>query len=283
MNVGKKLTICVAGMLAVILGLAGAWWYSIGSFSSELSLSSETVGPRAILAGEFHAEIAGMRTSWRGLAMYALNHDSKRADQSRADFKQHITAAKEALVSLKQMSEERGAKQLEPAEGTLDAYERIYEQASAQFAAGKIADAVRATTEQAQPLGVQLESIADDYVYLQKEILAEIVDASTAKSKTARWTAGGFFALGMAAVALIAFVIRRVTLELRIIALNLSESTAQIASGASQVSSASQTLAQGTSEQAASLEETSASAEEVTAMTRQNAANTGQVAELITE
>jgi len=282
MTVGKKLTICVAGMLAVILGLAGAWWHSIGTLSSELSLSSQTVGPRAILAAEFNAEIGAMRSSWRGVAMCTMNHDLKQADQCREDFKKHITAAREALANLKEMSEERGAKQLEPAEGTLDAYAQEYEQASALFGAGKIAEAVSATTERAQPLEVKLESIGDDYVYLQKEILAEIVDASAAKTKTAHRAAGGFVAIGLAAVVLIGFVIRRVTSDIRVIALNLSESTSQISSGATQVSSASQTLAQGTSEQAASLEETSASAEEVTAMTRQNAANTGHVAELMT-
>jgi len=70
-------------------------------------------------------------------------------------------------------------------------------------------------------------------------------------------------------------------MRLSITTTSLSDGATQIAAGSSQVSSSSQTLAQGASEQAASLEETSASAEEITSMTRQNAANTNQVAQLM--
>jgi methyl-accepting chemotaxis protein/methyl-accepting chemotaxis protein-1 (serine sensor receptor) len=283
MTVGKKLMICVAGMLAVILGLAGAWSYSNRGFGSELTMSTQTVGPRSILAGELRGNVAELRESMRGMLLYTLARDKKRADEYRKAFKEQLAAAKEGVESVTELStSERGKALIGQISAGLEGYSGLFEQAGKLIDDGKVMDAVALNRDKAAAVGAAMEGAADDYIYLQKEQLAEIVDDAGVTERSARWTAGGFIALGVGAVVVIGFVLRRVTAELRLIALNLAESTAQIASGATQVSSVSQTLAQGTSEQAASLEETSASAEEVTSMTRQNAANTGQVAELMT-
>jgi methyl-accepting chemotaxis protein/methyl-accepting chemotaxis protein-1 (serine sensor receptor) len=132
------------------------------------------------------------------------------------------------------------------------------------------------------PVGAHMENTALDYINLQREELKETQSSSASQTASAHWISTICVAIGLAAVALITFIVQRITAQLRTITTSLSDGAAQIAAGSGQVSSSSQTLAQGASEQAASLEETSASAEEITSMTRQNAANTGQVAQLMT-
>lgn len=275
--------VCVAAMLAVILGLAGAWWYSLRAFSSELALSAETVGPRSILAGELRGDLVALQESTRGVILYTLARDAGRAAASGAALKDRLQSARETLAEVKELTnDDRGRACISTIEAGLDQYAELSERETALIAAGKSAKSLAFFRDALTPAGARMETAADDYIYLQKEQLAEIVDGAAGKSTAARWTLAAFVLAGIVAVILVGLLTHRITAALRSIVVQLSEGTEQIASGSSQVSASSQTLAQGASEQAASIEETSASAEQITSMTHQNAANTTQAAQWMT-
>jgi methyl-accepting chemotaxis protein/methyl-accepting chemotaxis protein-1 (serine sensor receptor) len=126
-----------------------------------------------------------------------------------------------------------------------------------------------------------MEKASSEYLERQNVALLTANTAGLSQISTTLWTTLAFVIMALSIVGVIAFAVRKITVQLRVITTSLSDGATQIAAGSSQDSSSSQTLAQGASEQAASLEETSASAEEITSMTRQNAANTNQVAQLM--
>jgi methyl-accepting chemotaxis protein len=273
----------IAGMLAVLLSLAGAGWYSTQNLSNQLTFAMKIVGTRAIRAGELRGDIIALREKQRGVLMYALGRDPKHAESNRAEFRDHLNSAKAELAASRLLStSEKGKALLASVDADLDKYSAFFEQGSKTIAAGKVMAAVALYRDVASPVGAHMENTAYEYIDLQKAQLAETEASAAVQTATARWISVVFVSIGLVIVALIAFLGRNITGQLQTITSALSDGAAQIASGSSQVASSSQTLAQGASEQASSLEETSASAEQITSMTRQNAANTGQVAQLMT-
>ena len=283
MTVGKKLMICIAGMAAVIVGLASAGWYSTQNLGNELKFATGTVGERTILGGAMRGDVMAMRIRQRGVLMFAFGHDGKNADSNRVEFQEHVRAAKADIAAARHVTTtEKGKAMLDSIDADLDKFAAFFDQGSRLINAGKLMPALALFRDVGGPVGAHMEVAAQQYIDFQKTQNAEGAASAMAQMASARYLAGSFFAIGLAVLGVIAFVIRGITAQLRTITSSLSDGASQIASGSGQVSSASQTLAQGASEQAASLEETSASAEEITAMTRQNAANTSQVAQLMT-
>ena len=52
MTVGKQLMICVAGMSAVVLGLAGSGWYVREGLGNDLTFATSAVGIPSIVGAE---------------------------------------------------------------------------------------------------------------------------------------------------------------------------------------------------------------------------------------
>ena len=101
MTVGKKLMICSAGMLASILCLAGVAWYAASSLGNDLNFATATVGTRAILGGKLRSEVVAMREKQRGMLMYSLGHDKKRAEENRGLFREFTKEAKATIVEIR--------------------------------------------------------------------------------------------------------------------------------------------------------------------------------------
>jgi methyl-accepting chemotaxis protein/methyl-accepting chemotaxis protein-1 (serine sensor receptor) len=269
-------------MLAVVAGLAAVGWYASHNLGDQLTLATESVGARAIFAGELRAEVIALREKQRGILMYAFAHDAKRSKANVAEFAEHLRMAKTSLAAARTLSlTEKGKRMLASIDGDLDNYSACIDQVSRLAAAGKGMAGLVLSREKGLPIADHMENTSREYLKYQKEHLALAEASATAEIVSARWTSLGFVTLGLAVVGLITMVVRKITSQLRAITERLSEGTSQIATGSSQVSCSSQTLAEGASKQAASLESTSASAEQITAMTRQNASNTGEVAKLM--
>jgi len=282
MTIGKKLSICIGAILAVVLALASAGWYAEQKLASDLKEAADVVATRAIFAGKLRGEVASMRAKTRGALLFKLAHDSKKADADRADIPQHVKAAKAALEGARQLATEEGKKRLTSIEADIDKYFADTEEIFKLVDGRKANEGVTQLRDVVGPIGERAEQACDEYIALQEKLLAAMSAEANSQTASARTLSIAFVLLALGAVAVVGFVIRKITAHLRDVTTNLAEGAAQIASASSQVSASSQTLAQGASEQAGSLEETSASAEEVTSMTRQNAANTGKVAELMT-
>ena len=214
--------------------------------------------------------------------MYAFGRDMKKVEQNRAEFREHLQAAKAALAACRKLSTVQGEATLASIEADVNGYSALFEQISGLVGRGKVLPALAIAREAAGQIGARMEKMSHEYIDMQKEQLVQSEASAAAETVSARWISLLFVAIGLAGVGLIAMVVRRITGQLLTITASLSDGTLQIAAGSNHVAQASQTLAQGASEQASSLEETSASAEEITSMTRQNAVNTSQVAQLMT-
>jgi methyl-accepting chemotaxis protein len=283
MTIGKKLAICIAGMLAAVLSLAGVAWYGTYSLGSELSFATNTVGMRAITAGALCSEVVGLREKQRGMLLYSLARDKKRADSNRVEFHEFLKNAKGSIARIQPLlTVDSGRASIDAIESDLDQYAALFEQASSLAANGKHMEALVLYRDKGGVIGAQMEKTAKDYLASQRGILEASNTGGASQIAAARWIAAAFVLVALGVVGVIILVVHGITTTLRAITANLSDGAAQIATGSGQVSSSSQSLAQGASEQASSLEQTSASAEEITAMTRQNAANTLQAAELMT-
>jgi methyl-accepting chemotaxis protein/methyl-accepting chemotaxis protein-1 (serine sensor receptor) len=283
MTVGKKLMICIVAMLVVVLGLASGGWYTNQKLAGQLSFALENSMTRAILTGQLRGEIVAMREMQRGIMLYGFANDYKRSETNHTEFVGHLNTAKVDLEALgKLATSDKGKAMIASMTADVDRYAACIEGVSKLVAAKRLMPAVALSRETGVPIADQIEKTNLEYMDLQNAQAADAEAAATAEASTSRWMALGFVTIGLSVVGLIAMVVRKITGQLRTITTSLSEGASQIAAGSGQVSTASQTLAQGASEQASSLEETSASAEEITSMTRQNAANTGQVAQLMT-
>jgi methyl-accepting chemotaxis protein len=282
MTVGKKLLICIAGMLAAALSLAGVAWYATKSLGDNLSFATTVVGVRATTAGELQSQVTELREKQRGVLLYSLAKDYKRAEANRDEFHEILKQSKVSISTIRPLiSSAEGKALIFSIDAGIDQYASFFEQASKLAADGKAMAGLALYKEKGSPVGTQLEKITNEYLRLQAKALEEANVSGIQKTATARWIALIFVIIALAVGVLVTVIVRAITSKLQTISASLSDGAAQIASGSSQVSSASQSLAQGASEQASSLEETSASAEEITSMTRQNAANTSQVAQLM--
>jgi methyl-accepting chemotaxis protein len=283
MTVGKKLMVCIAGMLAAVLSLAGVAWYATASLGSELSFATTTVGMRTMTAGQLRSEVIGLREKQRGVLMYSLAHDSKRADENRAQFHEFMKEAKASIAAIRPLlTSEAGKAMIASVDTDIDQYSALFEEGSSLAARGKTMEALAIYRDKGGVVGSRMEKAAGEYLDRQTKALEDANISGVQKVATTRWIAAIFVLIALGVVGVITFVVRKITSQLRTITASLSDGASQIAAGSSQVSTSSQTLAQGASEQASSLEETSASAEEITSMTRQNASNTSQVAVLMT-
>jgi methyl-accepting chemotaxis protein len=123
---------------------------------------------------------------------------------------------------------------------------------------------------------VKLIGLRGEFMDRAKQGTADIVRQS--------WEiAAGVSLLLLTAGALILWMIRGITEDLRRSAVALADGAEQVASAAAQITSSSQALAQGASEQAGSIEETSASTEEINAMTAQNVAHARTATAVVAE
>jgi len=282
MTIGKKLMICVAGMLAAVTSLAGVAWYATKSLGDELNFATTTVGTRAIAAGELRSQVIGLREKQRGMLMYSLAHDTKRADSNRAEFREFLREAKASVAVILPIDlTVEGKALIDSVDADMDQYAALFDEASSLAASGKTMAALALYRDKGGVIGTHMEATAGQYLDRQKTFLVTSNATGVSRISLARWISVTFLIMALAVVGLIIFVVRKITSQLQTITSSLADGATQIAAGSGQVSSSSQTLAQGASEQAASLEETSASAEEITSMTRQNAANTNQVAQLM--
>jgi methyl-accepting chemotaxis protein len=283
MTLGKKLSICIAGMSAVVLCMAAAGWSANQKLAGQLSFATETAMTRALLTGEARGDIVALRENQWGILLYALADDGPRSEANRAQFQDHLAAAKARLASVRNLStSEKGKAMIDSMDADLDRFSASTERVSALVAAKKPEAGLYLARDTGAPIASRIEETNLEYMNLQKAQAAAAEASANADTASTRWLTAAFAAIGLAIIGLIALVIRGVTIQLRAITTTLSDGVSQITAGSSQVSCSSQTLAQGASEQVSSLERTSASAGQITAMTGQNASNTGKAAQLMT-
>jgi hypothetical protein len=169
MTVGKQLTICIAGMLAVVLGLATGGWYSAQSLGTELNFATGTLGVRTMLSGQLAAAAVGMREKQRGMLMYALAHDRKRSKSNRDEFRERFHEAKAKIAAIQPLLTTRKGKELMASiDADLDKYSEYFEQTASLIAAGKVVPGLTLYRDSGSPIGTHLETASYEYVALQE-------------------------------------------------------------------------------------------------------------------
>ncbi len=76
-------------------------WYAAGSLGNDLNFATTTVGARSIFGGKLRSDVIAMREKQRGMLMYSLGHDKKRADENRGLFRDLIKETKATIVEIR--------------------------------------------------------------------------------------------------------------------------------------------------------------------------------------
>src|SRR5487761_2092626 len=169
MTIEKKLMFCVTGMLAVVLALAGAGWYSTQKLGGQLSFTTRTVGVRSILGGELNARITAQREEMRGVILYAMAHDRKSVEQHREAFGEQARTAKATVQAIRPLlTTARGLELVQSIDDDLDRYARAFEQVSSLIAAGKLMPAVALNRDTAAPVGARMGEAGKELIEFQK-------------------------------------------------------------------------------------------------------------------
>jgi methyl-accepting chemotaxis protein len=284
MTIGKKLTMGVATVLLVAVGLAGAYLYSVETLAGELKAATDLTAKKLFLASEVEGQLFRLRSCQRGVMLFSLYQLPEKAGSNKQEFETRAAGMETLLGQIKPLLYlEKARKDAGLLETELPNFKGYFEQVATAAMAGDSKGALKIYDESSVKSLDSLEAAAHDLVEIQKQLMQESSERGATESSRANWMA---FILLFAALAIAPFVlllVLRISRQLRGVATGLAEGAEQITSASSQVASSSQTLAQGASEQAASLEETSSSSEKITSMTRKNAESSQAAAAVMTE
>ena len=198
-----------AGILAVLIGLEAAGWYSGEGMGKQLSFATQTVGIRALACGALRSELISMRAKERGMFMYTLTHDAKSANAERGEFRQHYQNAKASIPIIRpRLTTEEGKVMVDSIEADLELASTYFEQESTLAAAGNLAAAFVVFRRQSSPAGARMEKTANQFLDWQKKLMDDTNSAGIAKVSSAHWISLGCGAIGLGALGLIAFITR---------------------------------------------------------------------------
>ena len=284
MNIGKKLILSFAGLLAVAFGLGVSSLFSIGRLAVALETATNATAKKVFLIVELQGQLFRMRSCQRGVMLFAMHNLPDKVQSNKQEFESRAAGVEQIVREIKPLLvTEAGRESLAFIDTELSNFKQYFEQVAAAAMDGNAKGALEIYTDHSVLSLDSLEKSADKLVELQKELIRESSTQGAQTSSRARWIAWIFLlvALGISAIPLT--VALQTTKQLRGVAADLGEGAQQIASASGQIASSSQSLAQGASEQAASLEETSSSSQEITSMTQKNAENTQAVATVMSE
>jgi methyl-accepting chemotaxis protein len=284
MNIGKKLTLAFAAMLALVLGLGYFGYSSIDSLGKAFDTQVNSTAKKAELAGQIEAGTYKMRTGQRGVVMYALLKDPAKGNQSNELFQSSADAVAKAIAGIRPLVVKPAAREaLDTMQADVNAWLPVYQEISKAAGARHFNAAALRAMDKVAELNAHLDAATARFHQIQNEMQAEAVKSATSTMSYSLWITFVMVAMGLAVGVVVLLVVRTISSSLRRLASELSEGAGQTASAASEVSSSSQSLARGSSQQAASLEETSAASEQINAMARKNTENSRVAAELVAQ
>jgi len=284
MTIGKKLTVCFAGMAALLLVLSYSSLSSLSSMKERFDTAVEKTAKKIMIA-DVANEVESEMLAWqRGMVLYSYAKDSAKVEAAKRRFHENAAIALKAMDEIRPLLvDDEGRQLVDQTKTGLQEWVTLFGEVERLCAAGQNDAAVKLAAEKIVPLNDALGKQAARLTELQKARLDTDRADAEAQNARNRWLAFVLIGLALAVGGGVLFLIRQISAVLRQIAGEMSEGAEQVASAAAQVSTSSQALAQGASEQAASLEETSSSSEEINSMTRKNAENSQSAAQLMVE
>lgn len=283
-SLARKLALCF-GALALVLAAFGIYsQITIGKMGASQELVVNELGRKLSLASEFDNAAEQMRSEVRALLLASYSHNSKMAESAKSQQQAAIDRVKRNLPEAVRLIDGDGERRMvQGLQDYINAWDTDIKKYSDLCAKGDLEAAEKMRIEVLAPLANEADKITDEYSAEQIHDMAEEGKTSRASVAASRWMAMGLFAFAVLIAVVVAFVVRRLTKQLRAVADHMFENSAQVSQAATQVASSSQSLAQGASEQASSLEETSAATEEITSVAKMNQEASRSAAEVVTE
>ena len=280
MTIGKKLTLCFGGMLALVLGLGYSSVSSVRVLSTELDEAVNKTARKTELAGQIQTTVSEMRAAQRGVVLFSMTKDAPKSEAAKDAFRSAATRIEKAIAELRPLvTTEAGRQAVDAIPPQLSTWLALYQDIVQHCAAQRFDANMTSSMDRTAAVAGQTQKAAEQLAEAQRGLLKAAAQDAEDISSRSRWMAFILIGVCLAAGGLVLSVVRSLSLTLGRLAGQMVEGAEQVASAASQVSASSQSLAHGSSEQAASLEETSASSEEINSMARKNSEN-GQAASL---
>jgi methyl-accepting chemotaxis protein len=283
MTIGKKLTIGVSALAALILGMSYSSLTALEKLGDHLDGSINQLSKKLTLSRAMGQEFYELQAAESGAQLGLINTDPQsylpnvqRFDAVARRIEKQIQEFRSLLAT------EPGTQSLRQIEEGLEAWLPLHEQ-YLEFAQKKeYSNAQNLMTQAIYPVLLRMEKGAEDLIQQQREALTKSHRDARLTISWNRWLTALLVGLAFGVGGVVILVARAISSKLRAVTGEMSAGADQVAAAASQVAGSSQALSQAASEQASSLEETSASSEEITSMTRKNAENAQAAARLAT-
>jgi methyl-accepting chemotaxis protein len=283
MTIGKKLTVGLGALLALLLVLSYSSLSAIESLGTLLDTGLNKTAKKLELAGEIATSAAYLRTGQRGVILYSALKEPHMVDASKTVFASHSSRIGSLAAEIEPLLvSETGRRAVDTIRTGTSAWQPLYAEVVRMSEAGRIAE-INPVVDKTIAIADRIQKACEELQQDQRERMAQ--NRSEAADITSRTRLAAFILIGvcLALGGVVIWAVRHVSRDLRGLARQMGEGAVQVAGAASQVSSASQSLAQGASQQAAALEETSASGQEINAMARRNSENSRAAAGLMAQ
>jgi methyl-accepting chemotaxis protein len=282
MTLGRKLTLCFAAFIGLVLVLSFAFLNSVNSLSTVFETAVGKTAKKIRLAGDIDASESDMLAWQRGLFMHSFMKNNSGAEAAKQEFR---AAYEKAFKSLNEivplLVDDEGRRIVSGAKSGLESWKKDFEELERLCAAGDPAAAVVYGTSHIVPVYETIAKDMDRLTELQANRLAADRDDAAGEKTRSRWIAFALIGLSILVGVIVLMTVRSVNAVLRQVATGMASGAGQVAGAASQVAGSSQSLAQAASQQAASIEETSAATEEIFSMARKNTENAQSAADLV--
>lgn len=283
MTIGRKLTISIAALAALVLGMSYSSLTAIGNLGGDLDHVVNRQVKKMDLSQAMGQDFHELQAAERGAQLSLVNTDPQGYLPNVQRFEVVASRIKKQIQEIRPLlATGQDAQSLRQVEEGLDAWLPLHRQCLELAQKKEYAAAQKLMTQAIYPVLARMEKGADDLVQQQREALAKSDQDAQSTIWWSRWITILLVGLALAVGGVVVLVVRAIGAELRELTGEMSAGAEQVASAASQVAASAQGLSQAASEQAASLEETSASSEEIMSMTRKNAENAQAAARLTT-
>ena len=284
MTIGRKLGMCVAGLifLCAVLGVAG--WLYVGALGNRLDESITQTTRKIELAGDLKVQVFTFRLQERGQLLFSHIHAADQVTACRDAYDKAMAASLDRVQQLRPfLILEEGRQLINQVESGIQEYKTEQLEVRRLLAAGQVPEATQWDKMKLVSAGAKIVGALDRFTDLQHRLNAKAGEDSMAMRRTASVLLGAGLLACIPIGIIVVMVVKRTTRQLQSAVQELEQTAERVRASASQVSASSQSLAQCSSEQAASLEETSASSEEINSMARKNSENSRQAADEVSQ
>ena len=282
LTIGKRLSLAVGGLVALLLLMGVMWSVSVSLLGTALEKTVRFTGKKVEMAHQISVSVAEMVGAQRSVLLAHLTKDSAELGNFENKFKSSAEVVERTVNELEPSLETaRGKQAVADMRRNLSAWVQSYEEMKRLCDVGRFEEANRIRIERSRGPAKIVSDASVNLAQAGREIMATADEHGQTLTTRSLWAAIILILVSLGLASSVILLIRRITNDLKHIVRQLSEGSSQVSNAAGQISSSSQSLAQGASEQAASLEETSASSEQINSMARRNTDDTRSAAELV--